>query len=173
MWRRLGPFPACFFFRLQYSHWSVHVLEAILKPPNHLRPSPAKANVVKRVPLSFLTFQGNIQNRTCLKVPFGFFSALCDFFSNIFMSPKGPPSSFLIFCNGMYVKNIQKGPPLTFFGTMWLFLKEKNFQKFQFFSKMFCTVWALDMAPTLDVLVFFYKSEPVQLFFTFSQRHSS
>ena len=41
---------------------------------------------------------------------------------------------------------------------MRLFLKEKNFQKFQFFfQKMFCAFWSLDMAPTLDVLVLFNR----------------
>ena len=52
----------------------------------------------KGSPFHFLLFQGNIQNRTCPKgPPFGFFLALCDFFSEIFLSPKGPPFHFLLF----------------------------------------------------------------------------
>ena len=43
--------------------------------------------------------------------------------------------SFLIFCNGMFVNKSRRVPPFTFFGTMRLLLKEKIFQKFQFFSK--------------------------------------
>ena len=46
-----------------------------------------------------------------------------------------PPLSFLIFCNGMFVNKSRRVPPFTFFGTMRLLLKEKFFQKFQFFSK--------------------------------------
>ena len=46
----------------------------------------------------------------------------CATFSEIFsMSPKGPPSRFLIFCNRMYVNKSQRIPPCTFFNTMRLF----------------------------------------------------
>ena len=58
------------------------LLETFLKPPE------AKSGQGKRNPKGpsfhftlFLLFQGNLQNRTCLKGPlFGFFSALCDIF---------------------------------------------------------------------------------------------
>ena len=47
--------------------------------------------------------------------PFRFFSALCDFFFEKFlMSQKSPPSSFLIFCNRMYVNKSQRVPLLHF-----------------------------------------------------------
>ena len=100
---------------------------------NHLRPSPAKANLVQRVPL--FIFQGNLQNRTCLKgPPFGFFSALCDFFSeNFLMSPKGFLRVFLIFCNGMYVNKSRRVPLLNFLALCDFFLNEKIFSKISFF----------------------------------------
>ena len=51
------------------------------------------------------------------------------------MSPKGPPSSFLIFCNRRYVNKSKRVPPFTFFGTMRHLLKEKNCKIPSFFSK--------------------------------------
>ena len=68
-----------------------------------------------------------------------------------------PPLSFLIFCNVRFVNKSRRVPPFTFFGTMRLLLKEKFFFKnFNFFpKKVFYAFWALDMAPTLDVLVLF------------------
>ena len=53
----------------------------------------------KGSPFQFLLFQGNIHNRTCPKgPPFGFFSALCDFFSKIFeIYRRVPPWIFLKF----------------------------------------------------------------------------
>ena len=126
------------FFRLQSSHWSVHFLETILKPPEansgQGRFSP------KGPPFIFPLFQGNLQNRTCLKgPPYEFFSALCDFFSKKFlMFQKGPPSNFFSFCNWMYDNTFQRVPPFTFFGTMRLFLKENFFQILHvFFQKNF------------------------------------
>ena len=85
----------------------------------------------KGPPFIFSLFQGNLQNRTCLKgPPFGFFSALCDFFSKKFlMFQKGPPLRvFSYFATECMLIN-PKGPPFTFFGTMRLFLKEFFFQK--------------------------------------------
>ena len=46
-----------------------------------------------------------------------------------------PIWSFLIFCNRIYVNKAQRVPPFTFFGTMRHLPKEKNFRKFQVFSK--------------------------------------
>ena len=58
----------------------------------------------------FYFFKSNLQNRTSLKGPLDF-SALCEFFSkNFLMSQKSPPSSFLIFCNRMYVNKSQRAP---------------------------------------------------------------
>ena len=72
-----------------------------------------------------LLFQGNPQNRTCLKGPtFGFFSALSSFFAKLFMSPKGPPSSFLNFATECMLIN-PKGS----------FFERKKFKNFKFFSK--------------------------------------
>ena len=48
-------------------------------------------------------------------------------FSKIFNCLKRVPlSSFLIFCNRIYVNKAQRVPPFTFFGTMRHFPKEKN-----------------------------------------------
>ena len=51
-----------------------------------------------------------------------FFSALWDFFFEIFlMSPKSPPFNFLIFCKRTNVKKSQRVPFFRIFGTMRLF----------------------------------------------------
>ena len=92
----------------------------------------------KGSPLSFFTFSRKHTKPDVPKgSPFGFFSALCDFFfENFLMSPKGPPLSFLKFCNGMFVNKSRRVPPFTFFGTMRLLLKENFFFKnFNFFPK--------------------------------------
>ena len=99
--------------------------------------SPPKANFTpKGPPFHFLLFQGNIQNRTCPKGPpfVLFFGTVRLFFENFLMSPKCPPLSFLIFCNGMFVNKSRRVPPFTFSGTMRLFEK-KIFKNFNFFPK--------------------------------------
>ena len=71
------------------------------------------------------------------------------------MSQKGPPSSFLIFCNWMYVNKSQRAP-FYIFRRCATFPKEIRIENFKFFSKnMFSAFWALDIAPTLDVPVLF------------------
>ena len=45
------------------------------------------------------------------------------------MSQKGPPSSFLIFCNRMYVNKSQRVPLLHFSALCDIFRKKKNFKK--------------------------------------------
>ena len=60
------------------------------------------------------------------------FSALCDFFSQIFlMSPKDP-FHFFYFAKEWLFKNSQS-PPFTFFGTMRLTGEQKQFKKIDFF----------------------------------------
>ena len=55
--------------------------------------NPSK--LLQRAPFQFLLFKRNIQNRMRLKGPlFNFFSALCDFFRNFFVS-KGSPFDFI------------------------------------------------------------------------------
>ena len=115
-------------------------LETILKPPEHLRPSPAKGDLVQRVPpFIFSLFQGNLQNRTCLKgPPLDFFGTVRLFFENFLMSPKDPPSSFLIFCKRMYV-NKSKRVPFFIFRRYATIFARKKFKSFKFFSeRMFC-----------------------------------
>ena len=87
-----------FFCRLQSSHWSVYFLETFLKPPTPKAKSGANANLVQRFPLSFLLFQGNLQNRTGLKEShLSIFSALCDFFFEKFFCRQKTPFHFLFF----------------------------------------------------------------------------
>ena len=70
-----------------------------IRKPTKAKHGPGKlANLVQRVPFLILLFQGNIQNRTCLKgPPFGFFSTLCEFFSNFFCLQRVPPFIFYFF----------------------------------------------------------------------------
>ena len=67
--------------------------------------------------------------------PLDFFRHCATFFQKFFNVPKRSPSSFLIFCNGMYVNKSRRVPLFTFFGTMRLFLKEKNSKISIFFQK--------------------------------------
>ena len=65
----------------------------------------------------FLPFLRNLQNRKRPKgPPFQFFSTLCEIFFRKFfkVSKESPPSSFLIFCNRMYVNESQRVPPFHF-----------------------------------------------------------
>ena len=106
------------------------------------RPSPAKANLVQRVlPFIFYFFNVTSKPDETKGSPFRFFWH-CVTFRKFLMSPEGPLSSFLLFCNRMYV-NISKRVPLLHFSTLWYIFRKK----------MFCAFWALDIAPTLDVLV--------------------
>ena len=81
----------------------------------------------------FLPFLRNLQNRKTPKgPPFQFFSALCEIFSKIFQGLKRvPPSSFLIFCNRMYVNESQRVPLFIFrhYATFSKFFSKKTFQK--------------------------------------------
>ena len=73
--------------------------------------------------------------------PFEFFSTVRLFFENFLMSPKRPPSRFLIFCNGMYVNRSRRVPsPFYFFRHYATFSERKIFfENFKFFSKkLFC-----------------------------------
>ena len=117
--------PACFFFRLQSSNWSVHFLETILKPPK--APSPSKGpkqTECKGSPFQFLLFQGNLQNRTGLKSPpFDFFFGTVRLFSKIFCLQR-VPLSFFTFFNVIYKSGRDwRVPILTFFGTVRLFFE--------------------------------------------------
>ena len=81
-----------FFVRPQTSSRMYHFLQKLIKLLRLLRPSPANANLVQRVPLSFLTFLRNLQNQKRLKCPpFQFFRHCATFFENFLMSQKSPP----------------------------------------------------------------------------------
>ena len=70
-----------FFFLQTTIHTLIGPLFTILSRAPEAKSAQGKL-YSKGSPFHFLLFQGNIQNRTCPKgPPFGFFSALCDFFS--------------------------------------------------------------------------------------------
>ena len=115
------------FLRVQFSYWSVHFLKTILKPPM------AKSRQVKLSPKGppflFLLFQGNLQNRTCLKCPpLDFFRHSATFFE-IFLI-----FEFLIFCNRMYFIKSRRAP-FYFFRHYATFLN-CFFKNFKFFYEV-------------------------------------
>ena len=69
--------------------------------------------------------------------PFNFFSALCDFFFEIFlMSQRVPPLSFLLFCYRMRVYKSKRVPLLHFSALCDIFRKKNFFSKISsFFQK--------------------------------------
>ena len=85
-------------------------------------------------PFHFLPFLRNLQNRKRPKgPPFQFFRHCAKFFSKIFQGLKrAPPSSFLMFCNRMYVNESQR-VPLLFFGTMRHFRSFFSIKIFKFY----------------------------------------
>ena len=87
----------------------------------------------KGSPLSFFTFS---RKHTKPDVPKGsplwiFFGTVRLFFENFLMSPKGPPLSFLIFRNGMFV-NKSRFYIFRHYATSF---ERKNFKNFNFFPK--------------------------------------
>ena len=77
------------------------------------KPPKAKSGQGKLSPKgpTFHFFQGNLQKRM---FPWIFFGSVT-FFRKFFIVPKrSPPSSFLIFCNGMYVNKSRRVPLLHF-----------------------------------------------------------
>ena len=100
----------------------------------HLGQVRPRQTLLQRVPLSFFSFS---RKHTKPDVPKGsplwiFFGTVRLFFENFFSK------FFFRKQNGMIVNKSRRVPPFTFFGTMRLLLKEKFFQKFQFFSKKKC-----------------------------------
>ena len=111
-----------------------HFLQKLIRL---LRPSQANGNLVQRVPpfifyLFYVTYKTGRDQRV---PPFGFFRHCATFFSKTFQSLKRvPPSSFLIFCNRLYVNESQR-VPFSFFGTMRhfrSFFQKKFFKIFKF-----------------------------------------
>ena len=98
-----------------------------------LRPSRPMETWFKASPFHFSPFLRNLQNRKRPKgpsFPF-FFRTVRIFFENFLRSQKSPPSSFLIFCNKMYVDESQRVPPFHFSALCDIFevFFKKNFQK--------------------------------------------
>ena len=88
-----------------------------------------------------------------LRIPPLFFGTM-RLFENFwieYFSPKGPPSIFLMFCNTMDVKKLQRVPPFTFFGTVTLF---KNLIKNFFLGNFFMS----PKGPPFNFLKFFATS---------------
>ena len=128
-----------FFVRLQsHSDWATFFTIETTKTTS-IRGQVRSAEIsAKGSPFHFLFFYRNLQNRTRLKGSI-FFRHCATFFENFLMSQKSPLSSFLIFCNRIYVNKAQRVPPFTFFGTMRHFLKEKKSKISSFFlKKVFC-----------------------------------
>ena len=85
--------------------------------------------------------------------PFRFFSALRDFFSGKFFSPKGPPFNFFAVLRQTGCWKIPKGPPFQFvFGTVRFFPKIKIFVFFNFF--MFCDRMDVEKPQRVPLSVF-------------------
>ena len=95
----------------------------------------------KGPPFHFLPFLRNLQNRKRPKgPPFQFFRHRAKFFSKIFQGLKRvPPSSFLIFCNRMYVNESHRVPPFHISALCDIFevFFKKKFQKN--FQILFCS----------------------------------
>ena len=99
-----------------------------------------------RVPASVSNFSVHLQNRKRLKgPPFDFFSALCAFFENFFVS-KESPFNFLMFCNKVEFQKAQR-VLFTFSGTMRLF------QSFHFLSEIRFSQYI----PTINFLKYYPK----------------
>ena len=101
-----------FSVRPQSSSRMYHFLQKLIRL---LRPSQANGNLVQRVPpflnLFYVTYKTGRDQRVS---PF-IFLALCEIFFEIFYGLKRVPlSSFLIFCNRMYVNESQRVPPFQF-----------------------------------------------------------
>ena len=90
----------------------------------------------------FYFFYRNLQNRTRLKG--SIFFGIVRLFSKIFQCLKRVPlSSFLIFCNRIYVNKAQRVTPFAFFGTMRHFLIEKKIKNFVFLKKSLLRILSL------------------------------
>ena len=80
--------------------------------------------------------------------PFNFFSALCEIFSKIFQGLKRvPPSSFLIFCNRMYVNESQRVP-------LFIFRHYATFSKFFFKKFFFKKIFKFYFVPSRETVIF-------------------
>ena len=119
---RLVQWLVFFFFFRQTTDLTVYVLiftettKATQAKSGQCKPS------AKGPPFHFLPFLRNLQNRTR---PKGLLGTVRNFFEKILMSQKSPPSSFLIFCNIMYVNNSQMVPPFHFSALCDIFRKRK------------------------------------------------
>ena len=107
---------------------------SFVQQPPQLQTSTTPTSEASKTKRKNKTDVQNLENT--LKIP-TFFRNYATFWIEIF-SPKGPPFNFfLMFCNTMDVKKLQRVPPFTFFGTVTLFknLIKKIFRKFFHVSK--------------------------------------
>ena len=137
IWRRLGTFPSCF-----SSDYNPHTdrstfltILTILKSYNCYL---ANLKYWRKSLRSSIFTSSKKLKRTKGYALLRVFSALWDFFSKKFlMSQNGPPSSFLMFCNWMYV-NQSQGIPLLHFSALCVFFERIFFQKLQVFFQKKC-----------------------------------
>ena len=126
------------------------------RAPGQVRP---RQTLLQRVPpFIFYFFKETYKTGRAQRVPpLDFFRNCATFFRKFFNVPKGSPLwVFWYFATECLLINPEGSPLLHFSALCDFFWKKIFFQKFHFFSKkVFYAFWALDMAPTLDVLVLF------------------
>ena len=124
-----------------------------------------KQTLLQRVPpFIFYFFKEIYKTGRAQRVPpLDFFRNCATFFRKFFNVPKGSPLwVFWYFATECLLINPEGSPLLHFSALCDFFWKKNFFQKFQFFpKKVFYAFWALDMAPTLDVLVLFLERQPL------------
>ena len=80
-------------------------------------------------------FLRHVLRSTALRL-FDFSRTVKLFFPNFSSVSKGPPSSFSIFCNWMYVNKSQRVPPFTFSSLCGIFRKKKSFKNVLLFLSL-------------------------------------
>ena len=105
----------------------------------------------QKVPLQFFW---SFPTQRMLKNPKGshlsVFSALLDFFSKKFFSPKVPLLQFVWWFATEWIKNLKVSPLVRQFGSTFGFFRYRRREYFDTL-KSFCCFWALDMAPNWAV----------------------
>ena len=126
---------ASFFFVRQQN---VCVVDTFYRTTKVLdRQTGSAFKIVQRVPpFSYSIFIVRYKTGRDYRVPPLSFFWHCATFPNFFLSPKGPPSIFLIFYSKLKFQKAQRVSPFKFFGTMRL-AQNSYSSIFRFFSKIF------------------------------------
>ena len=123
-----------------------------------------RQTLLQRVPPSiFYFFKDTYKTGRAQRVPpLDFFRNCETFFRKFFNVPKGSPLwVFWYFATECLLINPEGSPFYIFRHYATSFERKIFFENFNFFpKKVFYAFWALDMAPTLDVLVLFIVSIP-------------